>query len=423
MVWLHEYLTKIQQDPFAENVQSTLALLDERIMLVHDTYGSVPEEGKMHLRIREASWKPIDPNSIKALSLATSYLLSNFHKRVDEELCAHSVSDEKYSSFNGSVIAFKVSFLSFGEAFSSFSPNEEKKRVERALERMRSEGYIIDAIEQKGRQKFRLRDCEENRILLNQYFSAIGSMRSLSFKVVDGIILEVEGIIDFKAYVPYHTEPDCSGWEDLNKPIGKNPSEDQLFRLQSNLKKFLETTSAFFSLGEKNYQMMADLLVSYAYELESMLDYHGKVWQMEEAKHAPIRAKNRANLDQVEREKEEAFRVIREPQSIFNQFFQPLHDYIEEIGLQVEETRIFDYGLVRIKIRLPIFERKECEIYDGYDEDRSQPIIYMTGKKLSLIESLIQKQRPDFKLTQNVEARFDHGEVVLQSIYGEFYLN
>lgn len=64
----------------------------------------------------------------------------------------------------------------------------------------------------------------------------------------------------------------------------------------------------------------------------------------------------------------------------------------------------------------------ESPLYDGFDDDRSQPIIYVTNEKLDEIEKRIREKCPKFKLTQNMEARFDKGQVVLQGIYGELYL-
>lgn len=422
MKLLYEYLSKIKENPFADDIQASLEDLDQRVMLVHETYGSRPEEDKLHLAIREAQWKPLDPNSITTLALATSFLVSNFHQRVDDELCAHSYSDEKYGSFNGNVFLFKVSFLSFGESFSSIKPNEEAEKCARTLERMRGLGYIIDEAERHNRKHYTLRNCSENIRLLKSYFSKIGLTGHLYCESFDDAIRDVSGSIDFTSYVPYTAEEVNEGWDELTRPIGKNPTEDQMFRLQSNLKEFSETICSFFSLGEDQFPMMADLLVSYTYELESMLNYHGSVWEMEEEKHAPIRAKNRANLDRLEVEKAEAFRLVNNPLPIFNSYFQPLYQHVEEIGLQVDETRIFDYGLVRMKLRLPIFENMESPLYDGFDDDRSQPIIYVTNEKLDEIEKRIQEKCPKFKLTQNMEARFDKGQVVLQGIYGELYL-
>ena len=422
MKLIYEYLTQISANPFAEDIQSALIPLDQRIMLVHNTYGGRPEKDHVKLNIREAIWEPLDPNSITTLSLATSYLISNFGERVSNELCAHSVSDEKYGAFNGRAFLFKVSFLSFGSSHSSYKPNEEREKTERALQSMRTLGYQILETKKHGQKHYSLLNCPENIRLLGEYFTEIGLCGHLYCESYDHQIREIHGAIEFEKYIPYVKESDNEYWDELNKPLGKNPTADQMVRLESNLKKFKETTLSFFSLGEDQCGMMADLLISYTYELESLLGYQGDIWKMEEKKHASIRAKNRANLNQVEAEKEDAFKIIEDPTDIFNHYFQPLHEYVKSIGFHLRDIFLFDYGLVRLMLQLPMFDEPKSPLYDGFDNDRFQPIIYATSDKLIEIEKKIQEKYPKFKLTQNLKTRFDKGHVVLDSIYGEMYL-
>lgn len=405
--------------------------LDARIRLIYnELYNPNLTDKMIHMPTAKERKKQLqhdmqrmsadDPKA--TLKLAAHYFINNVRERLDEELSAFAITDDKSGGIHAGGMHVRLSFSSFCSHVSSRTPLEDAKKNDAKAQELMLKGYIINKKQGKSNEKYTLVNCDKNRMLLKEYLTSIGASHIRFEQPLDGdnIIYDVVCVISPEKYPLYeqlHKEKDTLDPFFLPEDHVFTPDEELCIRKLLDDIKFALNSYSFM----QDSNTIPELLKSYMYELEGMYSVDGEIYREQDAKHRPDREQNKLVRKAEEEARRNAFASNKNLYPLIHQIRSEIQNVLKPEGLMIGVATVHWYGRVCFEIERSFEvnfkhdDPPENGLFER-DELNDEWVIPVSQKNIERIQTIMRKTFPSFKFASNVECRMQNGTLTLNKM-------
>ena len=353
------------------------------------------------------------------LPLAVSWMLRSFINRVKKDLNV-VVREIRFASR----VHFSVSFSMFGFYVNySKSPEERKRIVDEAIERMRKSGFKIEDHNETHSAYLggKVLPFYPNASILEHYFSFLGAS-DITIETRTGCISKVSGFLDPSKY-PVETqiqEPECAS-------NSKSLTEADVYRIKRAIDGYEFALSIKETVADKYF--VYGLFWRYMAEIEYVLGFHDfPLLMMVEKKCKETQKKNREATEYMaesgrllfEKEREDLVPYLSLTIVKMNKLLSPL-------GLCCFEERVGVYGALSFCVTTDPSGLKTETTLDGHwDDNVNKLLVKATPENLEQIRQTIHIGLPMAKIDEIVSdenGMLKNLRVVTSSLSDVLHLN